>query len=61
MKSLYITRAKNGKLCLCCEATKKDGTACVLYLCWQFGQLYCITPDPKAMVALKVGERQELI
>lgn len=61
MNSLYITRHTNGKLVLCAEATKKDGSTCTLYLSWNFLHLNLITPDKKVMYALKKGERQAIV
>ena len=61
MKNLFITRHTNGKLVLCAEAIKKDGSTCTLYLSWNSIHLNLITPDKKAMYALKQGERQEIV
>lgn len=61
MKSLYITRHTNGALCLCADTTKKDGSTCTLYLSWNTIHLNLLAPDRKALWALKVGERIEIV
>lgn len=61
MKSLYITRHTNGALCLCADTIKRDGSTCTLYLSWNMLHINLIAPDSKALFALKVGERINIV